>query len=148
MTDYYNSHDHAITQLHLGRKIGAEQANLAAGKQIDALREEANRRISHQNNLLDNQAITIDAQAATIRELEAKLAQAMVVVSVQRDTIEEIVTRNPGNLAVIAGLFKSFYQKHVATSISARRIKVEPLKDATFKNDAPKTYSLMAKLLG
>lgn len=141
MTDYYNSHDHAITQLHLGRKIGVEQANLAAGKQIDALREEANRRISHQNNLLED-------QAATIRQLEAKLAQAMVVVSVQRDTLEEIVTRNPGNLAVIAGLFKSFYQKHVATSISAHRIKIEPLKDATFKNDAPKTYSLMAKLLG
>lgn len=141
MTDYYNSQDHAINQLHLGKKIGQEQVRQEAGKQIDALRIEANRRINEQNELLE-------AQAATIRELQSKLAQAMVVVSVQRDTIEEIVIRNPGNLAVIAGLFKSFYRKHVATSISSHRIKVEPLKDATFMNDAPKTYSLMAKLLG
>lgn len=141
MTDYYNSQDHAYNQLHLGKKIGEEQARVKASAQLQALTAEANQRITSQNKLLSS-------QAETIRELEAKLAQAMVVVSVQRDTLEEIVARNPSSLAVIAGLFKGFYKKHVTTSINARRIMVEPLKDARFINDAPKTHSLMAKLLG
>lgn len=138
MDDYYKSEDFANNQLYVGRKIGMQQAAKSANRVIENLTDQANQRIGYLNQQVEDQAIKIQT-------LEAQLSNAMVALSVTRDTLDTYVAKNPSALEAIANIFKGFYIKHSQAAINDKRLRVDPLKSGAFKSSAPKTYNLFLK---
>jgi hypothetical protein len=143
MTDYYQSEDY----MHSQRAIGVKQGRNQAQQQILSLQEEANSKIRYLNDLVERQAHEIAVLKAELVATDKSLARTVVIANAARDTLDTLITKKPTVLAEISIYFKEFYVKYSHTALNARKINKDPFHDGEFQKTAPKTFSLLAKLL-